>query len=74
VGRYESKLALMPVPKVMLSNLINNAIELAKQNGIKEREVMSYRDQLIKEVAKIGFAVMKDSVLLMMQSYNLDGT
>lgn len=69
--RYENKIGMMPVPKVMLANLINNAIDLAKKNGIKENEVLSYRDQLVKEAAKIAFSVMRDSVLLMKQSYNL---
>ena len=69
--RYEAKLAMMPVPKVMLSNLIDNAISLAKKNGIKESDVLAYRDQLIKEAARIAFNVMKDSVLLMKQKYNL---
>lgn len=69
--RYEAKLATMPVPKVMLSNLIDNAISLAKKNGIKESDVLAYRDQLIKEAARIAFNVMKDSVLLMKQKYNL---
>jgi hypothetical protein len=68
--RYETKIGMMPVPKVMLANLINNAIDLAK-NGIKESEVMGYRDQLVKEAARIAFSVMRDSVLLMKQSYNL---
>lgn len=69
--RYETKIGMMPVPKVMLANLINNAIDLAKKNGIKESEVLSYRDQLVNEAARIAFSVMKDSVLLMKQSYNL---
>lgn len=69
--RYETKVGMMPVPKVMLANLINNAIDLAKKNGIKESEILSYRDQLVKEAARIAFSVMKDSVLLMKQSYNL---
>jgi hypothetical protein len=69
--RYETKVGMMPVPKIMLSNLINNAIDLAKRNGIKESEILGYRDQLVKEAAKIAFSVMKDSVLLIKQSYNL---
>ncbi|WP_415281107.1 hypothetical protein [Candidatus Nitrososphaera sp. FF02] len=69
-GRYEVKTGLMPVPKVMLSSLINNAIDHARKAGLKEDEIARYRDDLVKEAAKIAFNVMKDSVLLMKQSYN----
>lgn len=69
-GRYEIKTGMMPVPKVMLSNLINNAIDHARKAGLKEDEITKYRDDMVKEAAKIAFNVMKDSVLLMKQSYN----
>ena len=69
-GRYEIKAVMMPVPKVMLSNLINNAIDHASKAGLKEDEITRYRDDMVKEAAKIAFNVMKDSVLLMKQSYN----
>jgi pantoate kinase len=69
-GRYEIKTGMMPVPKVMLTNLMNNAMEHAKKAGLKEAEIAKYRDDMTKEAARIAFNVMKDSVLLMKQSYN----
>jgi hypothetical protein len=69
-GRYEIKTGMMPVPKVMLTNLMNNAMEHAKKAGLKEAEITKYRDDMTKEAARIAFGVMKDSVLLMKQSYN----
>lgn len=69
-GRYEIKTGMMPVPKVMLTNLLNNAMEHAKKAGLKDAEITKYRDDMTKEAAKIAFGVMKDSVLLMKQSYN----
>src|ERR1051326_2881326 len=34
--RYENKIGMMPVPKVMLSTLIDRAIGVAKNSGIKD--------------------------------------
>lgn len=70
-GRYEVKTGMMPVPKVMLTSLMNNAMNHAEKAGLKEAEIAKYRDEMIKEAARIAFSVMKDSVLLMKQSYNL---
>ena len=36
--RYESRIGMMPVPKVMLSSLIDKAITVAKNSGIKDIE------------------------------------
>ncbi len=67
--RYESKIGMMPVPKLMLSTLIDKTISSAKAGGIKEVEL--YRDQIVKEAAQIAFNLMKDSVLFMKKHYNL---
>jgi hypothetical protein len=67
--RYETKMSMMPVPKVMLSTLIDSAINIAKKDGLKNIE--QYRDQIVKEAARIAFDLMKDSVLYMKKSYNL---
>lgn len=67
--RYETKIGMMPVPKVILSNLIDKAISVAKSSGIKDIE--RYRDEIIKQAAQIAFGLMKDSVLLMKRQYNL---
>jgi hypothetical protein len=31
--RYDNRLGMMPVPKIMLSNLVNSAIDLARKRG-----------------------------------------
>jgi hypothetical protein len=67
--RFESKIGMMPVPKVMLSTLIDKAIASAKAGGIKE--VDNYRNMIVKEAAQIAFDLMKDSVLFMKKHYNL---
>src|SRR5829696_2267892 len=36
--RYESRIGMMPVPKIMLSSLIDKAISMAKNNGIQNIE------------------------------------
>lgn len=67
--RYETKMGMMPVPKVMLSTLIDSAINIAKKDELKNIE--HYRDRIIKDAARIAFDLMKDSVLYMKKSYNL---
>jgi hypothetical protein len=67
--RYESRIGMMPVPKVMLSSLIEKAIIVAKNSGIKDIE--PYRDEIVKSAAQIAFGIMKDSVLFMKKQYNL---
>jgi hypothetical protein len=67
--RYENKIGMMPVPRMILSNLIDKAISIAKSSGIKD--VDRYRDQIIKQAAELAFTLMKDSVLFMKKQYNL---
>lgn len=67
--RYENKIGMMPVPKVILSSLIDKAISIAKSSGIKDVEC--YRDDIIKQAAQIAFGLIKDSVLFMKREYNL---
>ena len=45
--RYENRIGMMPVPKVMLSSLIDKAITLAKNNGLENIE--PYREEIIKQ-------------------------
>jgi uncharacterized protein (UPF0216 family) len=71
-GRYENKIDMMPVPKLMLSSLIDRAIEIAKETGIlNDTNIEPYRDQVIKEAANTAYDVMKDAVLFMKKDYNL---
>ena len=67
--RYESRIGMMPVPKIMLSYCIDKAIGIAKNNGIQNIEL--YRDEMIKQAAGIAFSLMKDSVLFMKKNFNL---
>jgi hypothetical protein len=67
--RYENKIGMIPVPRVILSNLIDKAISVAKSSGIKNVEL--YRDEIIKQAADLAFTLMKDSVLFMKKQYNL---
>lgn len=67
--RYENKLGIMPVPKIMLSSLMDKAVTVAKSSGIKD--IDPYRDEIIKKAAEIAFNIMKDSVLFMKKDYNL---
>lgn len=67
--KYEAKLGMIPVPKVLLSMLIDKSIEIAKKSGIKNVE--PYRDEIIKQAAAASFSLLKDSVLYMKKSYNL---
>jgi hypothetical protein len=67
--RYENKIGMIPVPRVILSNLIDKAISIAKRSGIKD--IDHYRDEVIKQAAELAFSLMKDSVLFMKKQYNL---
>jgi hypothetical protein len=67
--RFENKIGMMPVPKIILSSLIDKAISVAKSSGIKD--VDRYRDEIIKQAAQLAFGLMKDSVLFMKRQYNL---
>ncbi len=67
--RYENKIGMMPVLRMILSNLIDKAISVAKSSGIKD--VDHYRDEIIQQAAELAFTLMKDSVLFMKKQYNL---
>ena len=69
--RYENRIGMMPVPKAMLTSLIDKAVDMAKKNGIKEEDIERVRDQIIKQAAEIAFNIMKDAVLFMKKQYNL---
>jgi hypothetical protein len=68
--RYENRIGMMPVPKAMLTSLIDKAVDMAK-NGIKEEDIGPFRDRIIKQAAEIAFSIMKDAVLFMKKQYNL---
>jgi predicted HicB family RNase H-like nuclease len=71
--RYENKIGMMPVPKQILSSLIEMTIDIARQSGIvkDDNDLEIYRNKVVKETAKIAFGLMKDAVLFMKKNYNL---
>lgn len=66
--RYEKKLGMIPIPKLMLATLIDEAMQLAADAKISDLE--SYRDKIIKNAAQTALKVMKDSVLFMRKDYS----
>jgi len=69
--RYENRIGMMPVPKAILTSLIDKAIDMAKKNGIKEQDIGPFRDQIIKQAAEVAFNIMKAAVLFLKKQYNL---
>ena len=68
---FESKIGMMPVPKIILSTCFNKAILAANESGMNQDEIESHRDKMIKSAAEISFSLIKDSALLMKRTYNL---
>jgi hypothetical protein len=68
-GKYESKLNMMPVPKVMLSSCMDISVDVVREIDTKGTE--EYRNKIIRHAADIAFEAMKDAVLLMKNQYNL---
>lgn len=68
-GKYESKLNMMPVPKVMLSSCMDISVDILREIDTKGTE--EYRNKIVRHAAEIAFDAMKDAVLLMKNQYNL---
>jgi hypothetical protein len=68
-GKYESKLNMIPVPKVMLSSVMDMLVEIVREIDTKRTE--EYRNKIVGHAAEIAFDAMKDAVLLMKNQYNL---
>jgi uncharacterized protein (UPF0216 family) len=69
--RYENRVGMMPVPKAMLTSLIDNTINMVRMKGIREEDIVPLRDRIIKQAAEVAFNIMKDAVLFMKKQYNL---
>lgn len=67
--RFENKLNLLPIPKLMLTRMIDETLEVAKDAKIQDLE--SYRNKIAKNAAEVALNIMKDSVLFMKKEYNL---
>lgn len=68
-GKYESKLNMIPVPKVILSSCMDMLVEIVREIDTKRTE--EYRNKIVRHAAEIAFDAMKDAVLLMKNQYNL---
>jgi hypothetical protein len=68
-GKYESKLNMMPVPKVMLSSCMDISVDIVREFDTKGTE--EYRYKIVRHAAEIAFDAIKDAVLLMKNQYNL---
>jgi hypothetical protein len=69
--RYENRIGIMPVPKAILTSLIDKVVDVAKKSGMKDEDIGHRRDQIIKQAAEIAFNIIKDAVLFMKKQYNL---
>ena len=67
--RYENKIGMMPIPKVILASLIDDSLVIAQDSGIKD--IDHYRQQIIRHAAGLAFTQMKDSVLFMRKNLDL---
>jgi hypothetical protein len=67
--RYENKMGMLPVPKIILSSMMDEIMKIARENGIDD--VNMFRNLLMKELSQIAFIFLKDSVLLIKKNYNL---
>ncbi len=67
--RYENKIGMLPIPKIILSSIMDEIMKMGKENGIED--VIIFRNLLIKELSQIAFNFLKDSVLLIKKNYNL---
>jgi hypothetical protein len=68
-GKYESKLNMIPVPKVILSSCMDMLVEIVREIDTKRTE--DYRNKIVRHAAEIAFGAMTDAVLLMKNQYNL---
>lgn len=66
--RYENKLGMIPIPKSMLSTLIDETMQLASDAKIPDLD--SYRTKIVNNAAETALNVMKDSVLFMRKDYS----
>jgi hypothetical protein len=62
---------MMPVPKIILSTCVNQAILIANEVGMKPDDIDLHRNKIIRDAAGIAFNLIKDSALLMKRTYNL---
>lgn len=67
--RYEHSLNMIPIPKSILSTLIDQSIQLAVDGGIKD--IQARKQLIVKHAAQGAFHVIRDCVLFMKKKYSL---
>lgn len=66
--RFENKLGMMPIPKLMLTRLIDESLQLATEANISDLEL--YKSKIVSKAAETALNLMKDSVLFMRKEYS----
>lgn len=67
--RYENKIGMIPIPKIILFSIMEQVIKSGAENGIED--MTKFKESLVKDLAQIAFNFLKDSVLLIKKNYNL---
>ena len=67
--RYEKKLGMVPVPTIVLCDLIDETMKIAAEMGVMDIDI--HRNKMIKKAAETSLSVIRDSVLYMKKEYNL---
>jgi hypothetical protein len=67
--RYENKIGMIPIPKIILFSVMDQVIKSGAENGIED--MTKFKESLVKDLAQIAFNFLKDSVLLIKKNYNL---
>lgn len=67
--RYENKIGMIPIPKIILFSVMDQVIKSGVENGIED--MTKFKESLVKDLAQIAFNFLKDSVLLIKKNYNL---
>ena len=67
--RYENKIGMIPIPKVILFSVMDQVVKSGSENGIED--MTRFKESLVKDLAQIAFNFLKDSVLLIKKNYSL---
>ena len=67
--RYENKIGMIPIPKVILFSVMDQVIKSGSENGIED--MTRFKESLVKDLAQVAFNFLKDSVLLIKKNYSL---
>ncbi len=67
--RYENKIGMIPIPKIILFSVMDQVVKSGSENGIED--MTRFKESLVKDLAQIAFNFLKDSVLLIKKNYTL---